>query len=152
MVLFEIIQSGSIPGFLSLDNNEEMWHLWIFGVCPILCTTVRYKISHRIQNIIKEYDILNKHYYAQVGLLIPIWNVYFRNMFDTLGEILYLTIVQKICQESKIKRCQMEKVWKKGICFYSILISSSILLGHTVKHTFNLSFQKMPRNSCFAQF
>ena len=26
------------------------------------------------------YDILDKHYYAEVDLLIPIWNVYFRNM------------------------------------------------------------------------
>ena len=36
------------------------------------------------------YDILDKHYYAQVGLLIPIWNVYFRNMYDTLGERFYI--------------------------------------------------------------
>ena len=57
-------------------------------------------LEYRTQNILKEYDILNKHYYAQVGLLIPIGNVYFRNMYDTLDEILYRTI----------QRCQMEKV------------------------------------------
>ena len=126
----------------------SMWHLWMFGFWPIFCTIVRYKISHlgchtcyenkhfksvwegqlvhnnvcleyRTQNILKEYDILNKHYYAQVGLLIPIWNVYFRNMYDTLDEILYRTI----------QRCQMEKVWKKVIRFYSILFLSLYLIA-----------------------
>ena len=47
----------------------------------------------------------------------------FFNMYDTLGEILFHTIVQKI---SNIQRCQMEKVWKKVIRSYSILISSFI--------------------------
>ena len=138
----------------------SMWHLWMFGFWPIFkyfqqyfLYDVRYKISHlgchtcyenthfksvwegqlvhnnvcleyRTQNILKEYDILNKHYYAQVGLLIPIWNVYFRNMYDTLDEILYRTI----------QRCQMEKVWKKVIRFYSSLISSSIVRAQP--HTF----------------
>ena len=44
-------------------------------------------------------------------------------MYDTLGEILYRTIVQKI---SNIQRCQMEKV----IHFYSNIISSSIRTTH----------------------
>ena len=38
----------------------------------------------------------------------------FFNMYDTLGEIFYRTIVQKI---SNIQRCQMEKVWKKSNTF-----------------------------------
>ena len=129
--------------FFHVASLNVRWHLWMFGFWPIFCTIVRYKISHlgchtcyenkhfksvwegqlvhnnvcleyRTQNILKEYDILNKHYYAQVGLLIPIWNVYFRNMYDTLDEILYRTI----------QRCQMEKVWKKVIRFYSILFLS----------------------------
>ena len=45
------------------------------------------------------YNILDKHYYRQVGLLILISNVYFCNMYDTLGDILYRTIVQKIGQK-----------------------------------------------------
>ena len=62
-------------------------------------------LEYRTQNILKEYDILNKHYYAQVGLLIPIWNVYFRNMYEILGEILYRTIAQEI--RSKAEHSEM---------------------------------------------
>ena len=54
----------------------------------------------------------------------------FFNMYDTLGEVLYRTIVQKIGQISNIQRCQMEKVWKTVIRFYSILISSSIVVTY----------------------
>ena len=70
----------------------------MFGFRPIFCNVC---LENRTQNILKEYNILNKHYYAQV--LIPTGYVYLRNMFDTLDEILYRTI----------QRCQMEKFEKK---------------------------------------
>ena len=148
-----------------------MWHLWMFGFWPIFCTIVRYKISHlgchtcyenkhfksvwegqlvhnnvcleyRTQNILKEYDILNKHYYAQVGLLIPIWNVYFRNMYDTLDEILYRTI----------QRCQMEKLWKKVIRFYSSLISSSIVRHNNLFDLLTWRFRSAQKNCKIKNF
>ena len=86
-----------------------------------------YQYSLAKLDIHTAYDILYKHYYAQRGLLITIWNVVFFVTHDTLYEILYRTIAQKIGQMSNIQRCQMDKVWKKVIRFCSILISSSII-------------------------
>ena len=75
---------------ITFFQTFSMWHLWMFGFWPIFCTIVRYKISHlgchtcyenthfksvwegqlvhnnvcleyRTQNILKEYDILDKY-------------------------------------------------------------------------------------------
>ena len=54
------------------------------------------------------YDILNKHFYAQGVILIPISYAYFLYMYDTLG-----AIVQKIGQITNIQRCHMKKDRKK---------------------------------------
>ena len=82
-------------------RNKNRVELETYYFLQTFCTIVQYKITHlgchtfyenkhfksvregqlahnnvfleyRSQNILKEYNILNKHYYEQVGLLIPI--------------------------------------------------------------------------------